>query len=95
MQLETEVREQVREKNRQLRVLHRRVFQQERKIIELDRLFQQKGIETDITRAEINFLRYPENTDLIPLDQRIDKYMNDVETGLWKDSILCEGAPDF
>ena len=72
-----------------------RLKKQERKICEYAVKYASDKINFDMTKAEIDYLRAPEQKGFVPLDQRVGRYLNEVNDGQWADPLEIGDRPDF
>ena len=72
-----------------------RLKAQEKKICEYAVKYCTDKIKFDMSKAEIDFLRAPEQKGYVPLDQRLERYQNEVNDGQWADPLELGGQPDF
>ena len=83
------------EKDLQLIVGCERLKKQERKICEYAVKYTSDKIKFDMTKAEIDYLRAPEQKGFVPLDTRLARYHNEVNDGQWADPLEIGDQPDF
>ena len=71
-----DIKEDLRFKNEKLKHSCATIFKQEKKITELVTRYQFAKLETDIKNDEIQFYSWPDTPDILPLNMRIERYID-------------------
>ena len=80
-----EFQQEIKEKNEALESGCKMVFALEQRVIGYATKYFEAKVAFDVSKAELDFLKRPKDPDVLGLDARVDRYLDEKAAGTWQD----------